>query len=287
MTVVLAGLTTGAIYGFIAIGYNITFVTGSVLNFAYANIVMAGAFVGWWSLARGFPVVAALAFAAVIGAAVAVVEERVAIRLLPRAAVGHGELVTTVGYATVVTGTLVLLWGADVHAVQFGGSGTVVDLFGGRARVGSLALIVVTLILGLASHVWARRTRYGLASLAMTEDREAAMLRGVNVRTLSIAGFLVAGALGGLVGPLVATVTTASAFTALVLAVKGFIALTIGGVGNQIGALAGGFILGMTEAVATYYFGSSVAAVSIFGLFLLVVMVRPAGIFGQRVARAV
>jgi branched-chain amino acid transport system permease protein len=287
MTVVIAGLTVGAIYGLVAIGYNITFITSSVLNFAYANIVMAGGFVGWWVLEKGFPAIAALGLAAAVGAIVGMVEERVAIRLLPKSAGGHGELVTTVGFATLVTGMLVLIWGSDVHAVEYSHADRVVDIFGGRARVGSVALVATALVLGFGAHVWSRRTRHGIASLAITEDREAAMLRGINVRTLSIVGFAAAGAIGGLVGPLVATVTTAAAFTALVLAVKGFIALTIGGVGHQIGAITGGFVIGLTEAISGYYANSSVAGVAVFALFLLVVMIRPAGIFGQRVARAV
>jgi branched-chain amino acid transport system permease protein len=287
MTVVLAGLAVGAIYGLIAIGYNITFITSSILNFAYANIVMAGGFVGWWLLSRGAPAALAVLAAAAVGAVVGAIEERVAIRMLPRLAVGHGELVTTVGFATLVTGVLILIWGDNVHAVTYTPATRVVKIVGGRTPVGNLVLVVLVVALGVGAHVWNRRTRYGIASLAITEDREAAMLRGINVRTLSLVGFFVAGAVGGLVGPLVATVTTAAAYTALVLAVKGFIALTIGGVGHQIGAIAGGLIIGLTEAVSGYYENSSTAGVAVFAVFLLVVMVRPAGIFGQRVVRSV
>jgi branched-chain amino acid transport system permease protein len=288
MTVVYAGLSTGAIYALIAIGYNITLVTGGVLNFAFANIVMLGGFIGYWAFtSNDLPVVLGFAAAAAAGALAGAIEERVAIRPLRAGQGAHSELITTVGVATAITGALVLIWGSDPRQVEFAGSGSVLDVLGGRLRVGDLVLLGLALGLAMGFYQWTRRTRHGLASLAQSEDREAAMLRGVNVRAFSLLGFVVAGAIAGLIGPVVATVTTASAFTSLVLAVKGFIALTIGGVGSQTGALTGGLLIGLAEATSNYYLGSSVGNVAVFAVFLVVVMARPAGIFGTRLARAV
>jgi branched-chain amino acid transport system permease protein len=287
VTIVWAGLTTGAIYALIAIGYNITLVMGGVLNFAFANVVMLGGFVGFWGISTGLPLPVVLALAVAAGALVCLVEERVAIRHLRGGPGGHTELVTTVGVATAITGLLVIVWGSDPQQVTFAGTADVVDLLGGRVRLGDLLLIGLSLLAGVGFYLWTHRTRLGLASLAQSEDREAAMLRGANVRMFSLVGFVVAGALAGLVGPVVATMTTASAFTSLVLAVKGFIALTIGGVGSQTGALAGGLLIGLAEAVADYHLGSSVGNITVFVVFLAVVMIRPAGIFGRRAARVV
>ncbi|MES2172275.1 MAG: branched-chain amino acid ABC transporter permease [Actinomycetota bacterium] len=284
ITSLWAGLATGSIYTLIAIGYNITLTTAGVLNFAYANIVMIGAFVAVSGLALGLPIWAIFILAALVGAIVATAEERVAVRFLPKG--DHAELITTIGASTVLTGATALIWGNTALRVDLFPQ-VPLQLFGGSVQPNSIILIIAALVLGVGLHFFNTRTKFGLASLAHAFDRESTMLRGVNVRWLSIVAFAASGALGGLIGPLVGMTTTATPFIAITLAIKGFIALYCGGVGSQAGAIIGGFGIGIIEALANLWLGPNYGDFAVFAVFLAILLIRPQGIVGTRMLRSV
>jgi branched-chain amino acid transport system permease protein len=286
MTVLWVGLATGAVYALVALGFNMTLTLAGVLNFAVPHIMMIGGFVAVGATAAGMPVVAILALAAVAGAVIGAVEERVAIRPL-RLKGGEGnELVTTVGFGIVLTGFAILVWTSDPRAVPIftehsfrlpGGSWSLVDVI----------LIVTAVTLGIGFHLWTRRGVTGLASLARVEDAEAAMLRGVNVRTFSFLGIVATAALAGLLGPLIAAKTFASVALPLVLAIKAFVALTLGGIGHNVGVVVGGFIVGLIEAGAQFWLGGVWGNAAVFVTFVAVLLIRPEGLFGDRELRTV
>jgi branched-chain amino acid transport system permease protein len=286
MTVLLQGLATGAVYVIIALGYNITLKGAGVLNFAFAQFVFVGAFLAAWGAGEhdlAWPVVFLLSVA--VGAAVGLVVERLAIRPLP-AADNHAELVTTVGVATILTGLLTVMFGSDPLRVPLLDVDPV-GVAGHRVPVVDIVLVLISCALAFGLRWLLTHTHLGLASLARTQDREAAMLRGVDVRGLAILTFVLAGALAGLLGPLVGAKVFASVNAPLVLAVKGFIAMTLGGVGSFGGALAGGMIIGIVEAAAQYYLGVSYGNTAVFLAFLAALLIRPYGLFGRAEARAV
>ena len=284
MTILIAGLTVGAIYAMIGIGYNITYLAAGVVNFAFANFIMLGVF-GWlvvskWSLPAvlGF-IVMVLAFA-VLG----IVEERTAIRPLP---VGrNAELITTLGVGTVVTGLCTVKWGSNplpVNPVVSGGF-TLLNTVVTWNAVFMVGLVVVfaagiTLIL--------RRTRLGLATLALNQDRTAAILRGVNSRGIAVIAFAFVLAYAAVISPVVGAETFADVSVPLTLAIKGFFAMTIGGIGSNLGALAGGLAIGVVEAFAARYLGANYQDIFVFLLFLIFVFARPMGIVGGRALRTV
>jgi len=284
ITSMWSGLSIGAIYAVIAIGYNITLTTAGVLNFAFANIVMIGAFVSVTGGVLGLPVWLSFIVAAIVGALVAVAEERVAIRFMPRGE--HAELITTIGASVVLTAATALIWGSTALRVPIFDQRPV-ELLGGNIMPNGLILIGCALIFGVGLHFFNTRTKFGLASLAHAADREAAMMRGVNVRWLSIIAFAASGAFAGLMGPIVGLTTTATPFIAITLAIKGFIALYVGGVGSQAGALIGGFGIGLLESLANLWLGTGYGDFTVFFIFLLVLLVRPQGIVGTRVRRFV
>jgi branched-chain amino acid transport system permease protein len=288
MTVIWAGLGTGSIYALIALGYNITLVAGGVFNFAFANIVMLGCFITYSGVgSNDYDLIIAFVLSAVACGLVSFSEERLAIRPLRRKKGANAELVTTVGVATMITGALVLGWGSNPLSVNIASMSKIVTVLGGRAQVTDFALLATSIVAALAFYFWSHRTRYGLACLAQTEDREAAMLLGINVPALLIGSFVFAGIFGGLVAPLVSTVTAADASTSLTLGITGFIALTIGGVGSEAGAVIGGLALGLIQALTMRYLGASEGDIFVFVAFVVIVMIRPAGILGYRTARLV
>lgn len=294
MTILYAGLAVGAIYAIVAFGYNLTVTTAGVLNFANAHMTMVGTFVAAWALTDlGWSVPVVIVLCAVVGAVLGVIVELTAVaplksfRLRRSGGVGHGELVTTVGASTIITGLAFIIWGSDPIKVPLFEDDVRVALLGGAVRKSDLVVIATAIAMGLALHFWTQRSRLGLASLAQSEDREAAMLQGVNVRFLSSAGFILAGALGSGVGLVVGAKTLAVVSFALVLAIKAFVALTLGGVGSQVGALVGGLLLGVLEVMTASWLGPDYRGLMVFLVFMLVLLIRPQGLFGTKEGRTV
>ncbi len=284
MTAVLAGLASGAVYALIAIGYNITLVSSGVLNFAFANTLVLGGYLAFGGLTMGLPVPLAILFAVVGCAIVSIVLERAAIRFMPTG--GHAELITTLGAGTVITGITALVWGSDpVRIVLF--DQQPVEILGGRTQPIALILVGLAVVLGIGLHLLLRHTSFGLTSRAQAFDREATMVRGVDVRWLSIIAFGIAGLFAGLVGPFVLMYTTASPWLAIIFALKGFVALALGGLGSQIGAVIAGFIVGLVEAFVALLLGSFFGDYAVFVVFLLVLVFRPRGLMGTRSLRTV
>jgi branched-chain amino acid transport system permease protein len=285
VTSLYAGLGLGAVYALIALGYNLTLIASGILNFAYANIVMVGAFIATWGLAAGGPswVLVFLAAGLVCGG-LALVEERVAVR--PLKPNSHAELVTTVGFATIITGASQVIWGDDPIGVDLISNEPFTILGGAFSPIDLILLSTVT-ALAVALQLLGRRSRYGLAGLAHAEDREAAMLRGVNVRMLGLGAFALAGVVAGVLGVVVGAKLGAQAFLPLILAIKGFIGLTLGGIGTFSGALVGGLLVGILETTSAFYLGPIYSNLAVFVVFLIVLLARPQGIFGRRGARLV
>ncbi|MFT4233506.1 MAG: branched-chain amino acid ABC transporter permease [Microbacterium sp.] len=284
MTAVFAGLSSGAIYALIAIGYNVTLTSSGVLNFAFSNTLFATGFAAISLLAAGIPLPLVILITALIGAMLSIFVERAAIRWMPQGS--HAELITTLGAGTIITAVVVLIWGADpLRLVLF--DQAPFDFLGGRVQPITLVVIALPIVFAIILHLLMRRTRFGLTSRAQAFDREATMLRGVNVRWLSLGAFAIAGLFAGLVGPFVLMYTGASAWLALFVALKGFVALALGGLGSQPGAVIGGFIVGLIESFVALYVGSFFGEYSVFVVFILVLVLRPGGLFGSRKLRLV
>ncbi|MFF0366429.1 branched-chain amino acid ABC transporter permease [Micromonospora sp. NPDC005087] len=287
LTTLLAGLSVGAVYALVAIGYNIVFIPSGVVNFAHAALIMVGTFVSYWGLAtQGWPIWAVVPVVALVVGAIALVEERVAVRPIFGSGV-HGELVTTLGAALLLEGIAVVVWGDQPLTVPVPGVDTPVSVFGGRAIVADLLLVLIAVALALGLHEWTRRSIHGLAGLAASEDRVAAMLRGVNVRRMTMIAFVISGLLAGALAPLMAAKTLAITTLGSALAVKGFVAFAVGGFGNIRGALVGGLLIGVVEATGQRYLGSQYAGLLLFALLLVLLLVRPGGLFVSHKERVV
>jgi branched-chain amino acid transport system permease protein len=285
MTLIWSGLASGAVYALVAIGYNIVFVSSQTFNFAQAQLLMVGAFVAYsGSVTFHLPlwVVALMATAAVF--LLAGVEERVAVRPV---SAPDALLVTTLGVATLLSGGSQLIWGSQPLSVPFPGSSSVISLFGGRVYPFEIALVAAPIVLVLVFIYLSRRLTVGLALLGMAEDREAAILRGVNVRLLAFGTFALAGGVAGLVSLLVGPYTFAVATLGSELALKGFVVLAIGGFGSMGGTLVGGVIVGIVEALVSRYLGTQYSNLCIFAVLLIVLFARPAGLFVRSRERVV
>jgi branched-chain amino acid transport system permease protein len=296
MTLLFAGLAVGAVYAIVAYGYNLTYTTSGVLNFATAHMTMLGTFIAASLMSgSGMPLWMIVGACLSVGAAVGFLVELTAVAPLKSyrlrrsgtGAAGHGELVTTVGASTVITGLAFIVWGSDPLRVPLFTDDSRFPFLGGQVRPSDLTVILVAVAVGLALHFWTKRSRLGLASLAQTEDRDAAMLQGINVRLLSSLGFTLAGGLGCALGVVVGAKTLAVVGFALVLAIKGFVALTLGGVGSHLGAMIGAGVLGVGEVMTASWVGTDYRSILVFLVFIAVLLLRPQGLFGTARGRTV
>ncbi|MEI3849622.1 MULTISPECIES: branched-chain amino acid ABC transporter permease [unclassified Microbacterium] len=285
MTIIWSGLALGAVYALVAIGYNIVFLSQKTFNFAQAALMMLGAFLAYLGIAvMGLPWWLVAIGAAVIVGGIAALEERIAIRPVKDM---HNLLVTTLGASIVMEGVAQVIWGGEPRRVPFFLGDQVLTVAGGRMYPVEIALVVLVVVIVVGLTQYAKRSMNGLALLGMSEDREAAQLRGVNVRRFALIAFVFTGVLAGFLGVFVGPKTYAVATLGASLALKGFVVLAIGGFGSLWGTLAGGVIVGLTEALASRYIGSDFANLSVFLILILILMVKPTGLFTRRRERAV
>jgi branched-chain amino acid transport system permease protein len=285
---VVAGVGLGSVYALIAFGYSLIFSTMGILNLAQGQILGLGIMLSFGlRVTLGWNPLAVLAVVLLAGALVGAGEELVAVRFLRGRARVDGWLVTTLGAALIIEGGLLLYWGGTPkpYPALFSYTGL---------RIGDVVVSPQTLValgtgLALTLGLWTvnRFTRAGWALQAIAEDREAAALRGINVRRATWATFAAAAAISSVAGWIIVPITKATTTLGFVLGLKGFVAMLIGGQGSAAAALVGGLCLGIAEQLGTHFGPSGIGDVYGFVLMAMVITVRPAGIFaGAAVRRA-
>lgn len=289
LQVIVSGLTSGAIYALIALSYNIIFGASGVLNFAQGALLMTGSVTGAMLIGdRGWPVLAALVVATAVGAFLGALEEIVAVRpATSKGAAAIGWVVATLGFAIVVQAAFALLFGADARAFPAIIDDSSKRFAGAVFNNQQVMLWVVALLVGLGLHVFYRRTRIGWALTAIAHDREAAAMRGIPVDRLALAAFAAGGGLAAMTGFLAGPLIGASPSLGFTYALSGFVAAAAGGIPDVRGAVAGGFALGLMEAIGVDIFGAGYRDVVVFGVLIVVLMVRPHGFFGRGAVRTV
>ncbi|MGG1658525.1 branched-chain amino acid ABC transporter permease [Brevibacillus sp. NRS-1366] len=286
------GLVIGAFYSLIALGYTMVFGIIKLLNFAHGDLYMLGAFVGYslLSVISGYGsgaglmgIVIVLFLTMVIGGAIGMGIERVAYRpllLAPRLSI----LITAIGVSLFLENGSMLFWGAQyqVYPLQLSNDGW--DLFGAHITYTQIGLVLISALLMLGLHLFISRTLYGKAMRAIAHDQTACHLMGINVHkviglTFFIGASLAAGA-GTMAGAYYGTVNFMMGF---IIGLKAFTAAVLGGIGSIPGAMLGGLVLGMMETAGTFLFGGSWKDVVAFSLLILILVLKPTGIMGEKV----
>lgn len=286
MTIIWAGLSLGAVYALVALCLNITYSNTGIFNFAQPHILMVGAFVGFELQNRwGVPPLLILLGCGSIGGLVGYVEERLAIRTLGTDR-GHAVLVTTIGFAVVLEGAVIVLWSTDPYPFKFMASAQALDLLGGRVLPVDLVLIALACSV-MVLLVIVQRTKWGLAGTAATLDSEVARLRGINVERVTTGAFIAAGALAAALGPIVGAKIGIVHSMGNSLVVLAFAALAVGGFGSYLGCVVGGLITGLLQLFTTYQFGNDLPLIILLAFLLVMLLLRPAGILGARSLRSV
>jgi len=281
ITLIYSGLSLGALYAVVAFGYNIVFGSTRIFNFAYAQQVMLGVFIAYWTtVTLKLPTVACFLVGGALGAAAGYVIELVALRTIRRDS-SFGPLITTIGIGVVLDAVVEQVWGSTPLTVPFFGSARVVSLFSGRTQVVDIVLVLVAVVTPVALAAWNGGTLTGLIMTTAAEDRDAASLRGVNVERTITGSMVATGAFAGLLGPVIAPMTFANVSLGDNLAILAFVALAFGGFGATAGPLVGGMGVGLIEAFSQRYLPSGAANLVVFGVLLCCLMLRPHGLLGK------
>lgn len=284
-----AGLATGAIYALIAYGYNIVFATTGVLNFAHGQIFMVGMMLGavlYGSL--GWPLPFVLAAVVLAGALLGLVEEWIAIRPLRRRAGGAmGWVLSTLGVAIVVQSAFSLGFGPQLRAVPALVGLEPRHVGGVLLHPGSLLVIATALLVGVVLHLFYERTLLGRALGAVNQDSDAAAVRGIPVAAMTALAFVIGSALASLTGLLAGSLSAASPSVGLAYGLKGFVVAAAGGIPSIKGAIIAALVVGLLEQAAAVYVGSGYRNAVVFVALLVVLMRRPAGLFGVESVRLV
>jgi branched-chain amino acid transport system permease protein len=286
---VWSGLVLGSIYALVATGFNIAIVPTGIFNFAEGAIVVLGTFMTYELLTvLTVPTAWAILLTAVTGGVAGVACELLTVRSLRwRGGSIDNVLVTTVGAATALAGFLGVKWGYVTILIPSVMSSQYFHFLGINVQPVEVVTVSLGLCSALALEALFRFTRRGQACLAVREDRDAAMLRGVNVSALSLVAFMAAGLFGGLVGLLIGPITFGIPTFATTLALYGFVAVALGGEGSFIGGWIGGLVVGLVSTFAVRYFGSSYGDIAVLALLLAALGLRPKGIRGGAAVRVV
>lgn len=291
-----SGLTRGSIYALIALGYTMVYGIIGLINFAHGEIYMIGAFVGlivagiltimgWSGLAI---LVVAVLFAMIYSAAYGFTIEKVAYKPL-RKAPRLSPLISAIGMSIFLQNYVLLAQSSDFQAFpnlvpEF----EFMKAFQGIVQSSELVIILIAAIVMIALLALIKYTKVGKAMRAIAQDKEMAMLLGVNVDRVISMTFIIGSALAAVAGVLIASNSgQINYYIGFIAGIKAFTAAVLGGIGSIPGAAVGGLILGWTESFATGYISSDYEDVFAFGLLVIILIFKPAGILGKETVEKV
>lgn len=282
MSVLFDGLSLGAIYALIALGYTMVYGIAKMLNFAHGDIIMVGAYAVFTTLASGGNIAMAVTVAVVVCTLSGIVIERVAYRPL-RGASPLAVLITAIGVSYFLQSIAQLVFGAKAQSVSLGSLGTV-KIAGSSVSVGSILTMAISAVLMVALTIFIKKTSTGRAMLAVSEDRGAAQLMGINVNKIITITFAIGSALAACASVFyLMQIPTAEPTLGSMPGIKAFTAAVIGGIGSIPGAMIGGVLLGVIEKIclAVPVLAPYTTAVE-FSLLIIILLVRPIGLLGKK-----
>ena len=281
------GLVQGAVLALMAISLTIIFSILRVPHFGLGGVMVWGAFAAYFAVALGVPFWLAMAGAAVGAAALGVVIERLAFRRL-RGATEDAMFVSAIGVLIAMENGALLAFGGETRSIEVPASLRSVVSLGGVVYLPAMRVVIFGLaVLAFATLiVFVRTTRMGKAMRAVAQDGIAARLLGIPIDTVATWTFAIGSGLAGLGGALVGAAFTFNFEMGGLAILKAFVVVVLGGLGSVGGALVGGFVLGVVDSLTLTYVTSEFKQLVAFGILIVVLVLRPSGLFGQRASRA-
>jgi branched-chain amino acid transport system permease protein len=279
---VLSGLAIGGIYALVALGFHIMWSAARAVNFAHGDTLMLGAVLTIMGMDAGLPLPVAAVLAVAASCLFGVLLERFAVRPFAKTAASIGWMLTTIAVGIMLEALVTMRFGGFSRALPSPGVTHAVSILGAGVYPQELLIPVVALLVMLAFGWVRRRTLIGRAMQAVSFDRNAAALMGINVNAIFAFSFGLAAALGGAAGILVAPVTQASATMGLLLGLKGFAVAIIGGITSAPGVVIAGLGFGILEKFVEGYISTAAREIIGFSVTILVLLIFPQGLFGKQ-----
>lgn len=283
---VFSGLTVGAVYALVALGFTLIYNASDVINFAQGEFVMLGGMVTVFAHAAGVPLPLAALLAIVVAVATGLAVHRFAIEPA-RGANAVTLIIITIGASILIRGLAQITFDKQFHRFPAFSGEDPIAVLGASILPQSLWVLGGAALTVAALWLFMERTLLGKAVRATAANRLAARLVGIDTALVLALAFGVSGAIGALAGILVTPITLTSVTVGTLLALKGFAAAMLGGIGNPIGAVAGGLVLGLLEALAAGFLSSTYKDAVAFVVIIAVLFVLPQGLFGKRAVERV
>ena len=288
---VINGISLGSIYAIIALGYTMVYGIARMLNFAHGDVIMVGAFTVFWGVSmQGFNPVVTVLLSVLVCITLGITIEFIAYRPLRGAASSLAVLITAIGVSYFLQNLALLIFSANTKSFTSMVPLNPIRLYDGAIVISGETIVTITscmiIMIGLTTFI--KKTKPGQAMLAVSEDKGAAQLMGINVNGTISLTFAIGSGLAAIAGILLCSAYPAlSPYTGSMPGIKAFIAAVFGGIGSIPGALIGGILLGVIEILGRAYISSQLADVIVFMVLIIVLIVKPTGLLGRKLQEKV
>ena len=284
------GISLGSIYAIIALGYTMVYGIAKMLNFAHGDVIMVGGYMCFCATTYlGWPAPAGILLAVVVCTVLGVVIERLAYKPL-RMAPALAVLITAIGVSYFLQNAALLIWGSSTKSFTSVVGGSPIPLFGGQLTIAPVTIVTVVtcIIIMVVLTLFTNKSKAGTAMRAVSEDKGAAQLMGINVNTTISLTFAIGSGLAAIAGVLLCSAyPTLMPTTGSMPGIKAFTAAVFGGIGSIPGAMIGGILLGVIEIFAGAYISTQLQNAIVFAVLIIVLLVKPDGLLGKRVSEKV
>ena len=285
------GLSLGSVYAIIALGYTMVYGIAKMLNFAHGDIIMVGAYIIFNCMnGLGMPPLVAILVAMALCTVLGIVIEKVAYRPLRNASSSLAVLITAIGVSYLLQNVALLIFGADTKSFSSVVSLEAIKLFDGQLTITGEAIvtIVVCIVIMVGLTLFVNKTKAGQAMQAVSEDKGAAQLMGINVNGTIALTFAIGSALAAVAGALMCSAyPNLTPYSGTMPGIKAFVAAVFGGIGSIPGAMVGGLVIGVIEILGKAYISSQLADAIVFAILVVVLLVKPTGLLGKNIQEKV
>lgn len=285
------GISLGSVYAIIALGYTMVYGIAKMLNFAHGDVIMVGAYAAFVMISQmGMPVALALPISMVVCTVLGLAVERFAYRPLRKAASPLAVLITAIGVSYLLQNLALLIFGADTKSFSSVVTLSSLKLFDGRIVITGEMIVnaVVCVVIMAALTLFVNKTKQGQAMRAVSEDKGAAQLMGINVNGTIALTFAIGAALAAIAGVLMcSSYPSLNPYTGAMPGIKAFVAAVFGGIGSIPGAFIGGLLLGVIEILGKTYISSQLGDAIVFSVLIIVLLIKPTGILGRNIQEKV
>lgn len=279
---VFSGLSMGAIYGLVGLGFYIMWSTCRAVNFAHGDVLMLGAVLAVFLLDQQVPLVIGVPLAITACAAYGMLIERFAVRPFNKKTTAISWMLTTIAIGIMLESFVTITFGSFARALPSPGIAKPITFSGAGVYPQELLIPVFAVAAMCLLEVFYRKTMVGRAMRAVAYNRTAASLMGINVNKITMIAFGLAGGFGGVAGILIAPIIQVSATMGLLLGLKGFVVAIIAGIANPIGVVVTGLLYGVMEKFVEGYISTAAREVVGFSVMIVLLLLFPQGVFGRK-----